>query len=183
MGKRREGPPASGSPLANLSWMRDKDNCVMYADNEYKWVAVLNRTIPLPQLLNAISHLALGARNDWPEPAGHLHEYEDSDRKPIAVISHWPVIVLEAKNSNQLRALRSFATAAGFKCQAFANTMIGESADDQLQKTKASDEMNLDYYAVLLFGPSAILHGMTKKFSLFKGLRGHAQALGSADPD
>lgn len=148
----------------------------MYADNEYKWVAVLNRTIPLPQLLNAISHLALGVGSGCPEPADHLHEYEDSNGQPMALISHWPVIVLEAKNSNQLRTLRSSAAAAGLKCQAFANTMIGDSAEDQLQKTKATDEKNVDYYAVLLFGKSDLLHGLTKKFSLFKESRGQAQA-------
>lgn len=140
----------------------------MYADNEYKWVALLNRTIPLPQLMNAISHLALGVRNDWPEPADHLDAYEDSDRQPMAIISHWPVIVLEAKNSNQLRTLRSSAAAAGLKCQAFANTMIGDSAEVQLQKTKATDEKNVDYYALLLFGRSDLLHGLTRQFSLLR---------------
>jgi hypothetical protein len=130
--------------------------------------------VPLPQLLNAICHLALGVRNNWPEPADHLHEYEDSDRQPMAIISHWPVIVLEAKNSSQLRTLRYSAAAAGLKCQAFANTMIGDSAQDQFQKTKAADEKNVDYYALLLFGRSDLLHSLTKKFSLFKESRGQA---------
>jgi len=33
---------------------------MLYADSQFKWVAVLNRKAPLPTLLNALGHLAVG---------------------------------------------------------------------------------------------------------------------------
>lgn len=37
-----------------------KANQTMYEDNQHKWVAVLNKKVPLPQQLNALGHLAIG---------------------------------------------------------------------------------------------------------------------------
>lgn len=158
---------------------------MMYTDNEYKWVAVLNRTVTLPQLLNAMGHLALGMpRQCQEETAGLFHSYEDSDRRLMSTISHWPVIVLQAKNSNQLRSLRSAAVAACLTCQAFADTMIGRSAEDQMQKTKTTDEKNIEYFAVFLFGKNDDVQGLTKKFSVFTQPRveSQCQGLDSLDP-
>lgn len=140
----------------------------MYADNQYKWVAVCNRKVQLPQLLNSVAHLALGMRahcND--DVTGFFHNYEDSDAKLMSAISHWPIIVLQANNGNQLRTLRAAALAAGIPCQAFADTMLGQSAEDQLRRTKATGEDNLEYFAVLLFGKTEELQVLVKKFSLF----------------
>lgn len=139
-----------------------------YMDNEHKWIMVLNRKIMLPQLFNAAGHLALGMGSRCHEDvACHFHNYKDFDGRLVSVISHWPVVVLQAKNSNQLRTLRSAAIAAGLTCQAFADTMIGESAEDQMLKTKETDEGSIEYFAILLFGKHEQLHGLTKKFSLF----------------
>lgn len=158
---------------------------MMYTDNEYKWVAVLNRTVTLPQLLNAMGHLALGMpRQCQEETAGLFHNYEDSDGRLMSTISHWPVIVLQAKSSNQLRTLRSAALAAGVACQAFPDTMIGHSAEDQMQKTKATDEKSIEYLAVFLFGKKDDMHGLTKKFSVLTQphVETHGQDFDSLDP-
>ena len=114
---------------------------MMYADNEYKWVAVLNRKAPLPQLLNAVGHLALGMRSQCKEEAaGFFHDYEGADGRLMSTVSHWPVIVLQANNANQLRTLRAAALDAGLPCQAFVDAMIGQSAEEQIRKTRATDD-------------------------------------------
>jgi hypothetical protein len=140
----------------------------MYADNQYKWVVVLNRRVQLPQLLNAVAHLALDMRaqcND--EVAGLFHSYKDSEAKLMSTISNWPVIVLQANNGDQLRTLRAAALATGIPCQTFADTMLGQSAEDQLRRTKATSEDNLEYFAVLLFGKAEELQVLVKRYSLF----------------
>ena len=141
---------------------------MLYADNQFKWVAVLNRKAPLPTLLNALGHLAVGMQAlPLSEEAKQFHNYGGADGNPFAAISHWPVIVLQGNNSNQLRTLRSAAAASGLACQTFVDTMLGSSAADQIEKTKTTDDEKIEYIAVMLFGPAEALQALTRKFSLF----------------
>jgi hypothetical protein len=141
----------------------------MYSDNEYKWVAVLNRRFPLPQLLNALGHLALSVQMSCRlKEAYRHHSYKGADGSELARISHWPLIVLEGDNDNQLRTLRESALSKGFACQAFVGSMLGFSAEDQLRRTQEADLDKLDFLAVLLFGRAEELRGITKRFSLWK---------------
>lgn len=142
---------------------------MLYVNNEWKWVVVVNRKVSVPQLLNAIAHLALGMlKQCTAEAAGLFHNYDGSNGQLTSVISNWPVIILQANNSNQLRTLRAALLAAGLPCQAFVDTMIGESAADQIERTKSTDENNVEYFAVMAFGRAEEdLRPLTKKFSLF----------------
>jgi hypothetical protein len=138
-----------------------------YADNQYKWVVVLNRRAPLPQLLNAVGHLAVTMQTVCEDTdARRVHQYDGVDGTTYAVLSHWPVIVLKANNGNQLRALRQAATTAKIPCQVFVDTMLGGSAEAQLARTKAALPGSMQFIAVFLFGPSEALNRLTKKFSL-----------------
>jgi hypothetical protein len=140
----------------------------MYADNQYKWVVVISRKAPIPTLVNAATHLALNLPAQCGDSAAaHFHNYEGSDGNVISSISHWPVIILQAENSNQLRTLRIAAQAAGVPCQAFVDTMLGPSAAEQLRRTQATSDSDLNYLAVALFGDASVLRALTKKFSLF----------------
>lgn len=141
----------------------------MYADNDYKFVAVLNEKIQLPRLLNALGHMAAGLVARAPDPAGmRFLSYEDADAGLHPAISYYPFIVLVARNSNQIRTLRQNAIEAGLVYNDFVDTMIGTSAEDQLAKTRAAHEAELQYFGICLFGPADVLGGMTRKFSLFK---------------
>lgn len=141
---------------------------MLYSDNQFKFVAVLNRKVPLPQLLNALGHLAVAMQAVSKDAvADRVHDYLGADNTSYAKISHWPFIVLQANNGNQLRTLRSAALAAGMPCQSFVDAMLGSSADDQIQKTKATADDAMEYMAVLLFGQSDALRDLTRKFSLF----------------
>lgn len=141
---------------------------MLYSDNEYKWVVVLNRKVPMPQLFNAVGHLAVGMRAGCQdEAARRFHDYEASDGKRLSTVSHWPVIVLQADNSNQLRTLRASAIDSGVPCQAFVDAMVGRSAEEQMLKSKTADESGLEYFAIFLFGKAEDLRVLVKKFSLF----------------
>jgi len=139
-----------------------------YSDNQHKWVAIVNPKVPFARLINAIVHLALGQQaHRTHDSANFFHGYEGNDGRLVSTISHWPVIVLKADNGNQLRKLRTAALAAEIPCQAFLDTMLGSSAEDQMLRTKSTDDANAEYFAVLLFGSADQLQPLTKKFSLF----------------
>jgi hypothetical protein len=50
---------------------------------------------------------------------------------------------------------------------AFTNTMLGASADDQIEATQNTKSEDLIYFGVTLFGDSHKLAELTRKFSLF----------------
>jgi len=141
----------------------------MYQDNHRKFVVLMNQKQPLGRLINAVTHIALGLSATpatSPEQMDFL-PYQNREHDLNASVSRFPVIVLKAKNGNQLRTVRQAAQAAGIPCNVFVHTMLGTSAEDQLQKTKNAHEMELDYLALILFGASADLDPFTRKFSLF----------------
>ncbi|WP_437962313.1 DUF2000 domain-containing protein (plasmid) [Sorangium sp. So ce119] len=140
----------------------------MYADNEYKFVAVLNEKIELPKLLNALGHMTAGlvAQQEDREKMRFL-QYHDGGGGLHPSISFYPFIVLKARNGNQIRALRQQAIEAGLVHCDFVDTMLGASAEDQLAKTRATPEQDLNYFGICLFGEKEVLGALTKKFSLF----------------
>lgn len=143
----------------------------MYQDNSRKFVAILNQKQPIGLLMNALGHTVAGFLS---KQRAHLDEmaflrYQDRDGVIDAHISQSPLIVLKAKNGNQLRTVRQAAQAAGIPWNVFTDTMLGTSAADQLQKTRNATEAELDYIALYLFGAAADLDPLTRKFSLFGG--------------
>jgi hypothetical protein len=141
----------------------------MYADNDYKFVVVLNEKIEVPKLMNALGHMTaglVGSCNDIPSMK-FLH-YVDGDETSHPSISHYPFIVLSAANGNQIRTLRKNAIEANILYTDFVDTMLGFSANDQLQKTYNTLEKDLVYFGIALFGKAEVLNLLTKKFSLFK---------------
>ncbi len=139
----------------------------MYADNEYKFVAVLNKKVPFTQLMNALGHMTAGLVTLGDHEQMRFLRYEDADGGLHPAISHYPFIILASRNGNQIRTLRQAAQQAGIIYNDFVNTMLGTSAADQLQKTKSTKEANLEYFGICLFGPAQTIDGMTRKFSLF----------------
>ena len=49
----------------------------------------------------------------------------------------------------------------------FTNTMTVGTSEDQVKKTKDTQELDLEYYGICLFGETEILREFTKKFSLY----------------
>src|SRR5215217_8397794 len=120
-----------------------------YADNGHKFVAVLNGKIELPRLVNALGHISAGLTAQHGDEAEmRFLQYEDSDGGLHPGISHYPFIVLAARNGNQIRTLRQAAIDAGITCCDFVDTMLGESAEDQLRSTRQTREEDLTYIGI-----------------------------------
>ena len=142
----------------------------MYADNTYKLVAVLNSKYETSQLMNALSHMTAGvvSQQDRQSPIEFL-DYRDADGSIHPRICRWSFVILKAKNSNQIRKLRRAIHDAELTYSDFVHTMFGASAQDQIERTEALPESELDYLGLCAFGPAEILNPLTKRFSLFKG--------------
>lgn len=142
----------------------------MYSDNHQKFVVVLNQKIELPRLMNALGHMTAGL-------VGHQNghgefswlRYQDADGGVHPAISRFPFIILAAKNGNQIRTLREVAIERGLAYNDFVHTMLGSSAEDQMQKTRSTPEKDLEYFGLCLFGDAETIDPLTRKFSLFKG--------------
>ena len=84
-------------------------------------------------------------------------------------ISHFPFIILQADNSNKIRAVRNEAIKRGIPFTDFTGTMTVGTSAEQVQATKLSSELDLEYYGICLFGTTIELKEITGKFSLFRG--------------
>ena len=141
---------------------------MIYQDNDMKFIAVLNRKIAPARLLNALGHMSAGLPGLRAVEDFKFLDYVDGDANLHQGISQYPFIVLQAENANQVRVTRSRLIEAGLPFTDFTDTMIGVSAEDQLQKTRARREADLEYFGICTFGPTTLLAPITKRFSLFR---------------
>lgn len=101
----------------------------MYADNDFKFVAVLNKKFEVPKLMNALGHMAVGLSSLCQNQDDmRFYCYLDGDEGKHPAISHFPFIVLTADNSNKIRTARQAAIEAGILYNDFTDTMFGASA-------------------------------------------------------
>lgn len=138
-------------------------------DLTHKFVAVLNRKIPVGNLMNALGHMAAGLGGSYSNLAGmRFDDYFDKDGGKHPSISDNPFIILSADNSNQIRNLRNQLINAGIKFTDFTSTMTVGSYKEQQERTKQTPEIELDYWGICFFGPKEVLNNLTKKFSLWR---------------
>lgn len=141
-----------------------------YIPVTHKFVAVLNKNIPVGRLMNAFGHTTAGLVAMHPDlKEMRFDDYIDADGGVHASISDNPFIVLQAYNSNQLRTFRSLIKEKNMPCTDFTDTMIEGTYADQQERTKSTTEAELEYYCVVTFGPIDELNALTKKFSLWRG--------------
>lgn len=138
-------------------------------DLTHKFVAVLNKKIPAPNLMNALGHMAAGLGGSYPNiEEMRFDEYFDKDGGKHQSISDNPFIILSADNSNQIRNLRNELIKAGIKFTDFTSTMTVGTYIEQQERTKQTPEIELDYFGICMFGPKEVLSSLTKKFSLWR---------------
>lgn len=151
----------------------------MYADNQKKFVFVVNEKLDPGAMFNAYGHVALGLVGmlDRDGKLGEVEflDYRQGDAPGPALLSTFPVIVLRAKNGSQLRRLRDGALKAGLPVNYFTHTMNGDSAEGQLEATRTVPVEQQEFAAVGVFGRHDVLAPLTKRFSLF-GRGGDAAA-------
>lgn len=137
-------------------------------ETKYRFVAVLNKNVEIGRLMNALGHATAGLVGGYSEKQDMCFlEYSDKDDSKHPNISHFPFIVLRAKNSNQLRTLRESLKGKGLPYNDFTSTMTIGTSEEQQQATKNTPEAELEYIAVVTFGETDTLKELTKKFQLY----------------
>jgi len=64
--------------------------------------------------------------------------------------------------------VRNAALTKGIHCIDFTNTMQEGTYLEQLERTKATPEAELEYYGICMFGEISEISEITKKFSLWR---------------
>ncbi|CAI0981072.1 DUF2000 family protein [Serratia entomophila] len=138
----------------------------MYSDNEKKFYIILNRNHETATLFNAACHLTAGI-TDLIEQR-EFHHYPSSIDGISANMSHYPVVILQAKNSSQLSSLILKCREERVLFNFFTTTMLSYSAEQQIADTANSEYDQLDFVAVALYGETEQLKPLTKKFSVYR---------------
>ena len=135
----------------------------------HKFVAILNKKIPIPNLMNALGHMAAGLSASYPNlPEMRFDSYFDKDGGDHKSISDNPFIILSADNSNKIRALRNILIEKRIHFVDFTSTMTVGTYIEQQQKTKETPEIELEYYGICLFGEINQINELIRKFSLWR---------------
>jgi len=143
-------------------------------DNSYKplthkFVAVLNKKIPVSKLMNALGHMAAGLSASYSNLSEmRFDSYFDKDGGNHKSISDNPFIILTADNSNKIRTFRGTLIEKGIHFVDFTSTMTVGTYVEQQQRTKETLELELEYYGICLFGPIDQINELTRKFSLLR---------------
>lgn len=138
----------------------------MFEDNQKKLYVVVNRTQDPALLLNATAHLAAGIMRKADDVL--FHNYPNAESGLNAYLSHYPVVILQAKNSNQLKTAALKSQEAGIPFNFFTTTMLGPSSEAQIQATKETTLEALEFVAIALYGDTEAIAPITRKFSVFK---------------
>ena len=132
-----------------------------------KLVAVMNKSVPPGNLMNALAHMCIGFGAAIGKENLRCTDYKDKDGNRHPHISEIPFIILEA-NSNKIRALREMAVAEGIQYVDFTDTMTASTYQEQIERSAQTHEKDLTYSGIVLFGDWEKVTAMTKKFSLWK---------------
>jgi len=136
----------------------------------HKFVAVVNKKVPVGQVMNALAHATAGLAASYaPAEQLRLGNYTDKDGGTHANISDNPFIILQADNSNQLRTLRNNLLEQGLQFTDFTSTMTVGTYAEQQERTAQTPEADLEYWTIVTFGETETLNMLTKKFSLLRG--------------
>ncbi|MFA6917561.1 MAG: DUF2000 domain-containing protein [Candidatus Gracilibacteria bacterium] len=131
-----------------------------------KFVAVLNKKIEVGKVMNALAHMTVGLVNSYPNKDMGVISYTDKDGGSHFA-SKWPYIILRADNSNKIRTLRNVLIERGIPFASFTNAMTVGGWEEQVERSKATPEPELEYYGICFLGEKSELDELTKKFSLW----------------
>ena len=135
-----------------------------------KFVVILNKKLAPGVALNAAAHM-VAALMDRAKTADREHmrflDYVDADgeKHPVSGLS---LIVLRADNSNKIRAARQRAIDEDILFVDFTESMTGDTYLEQMQRTSALRESELDYYGICMFGEKHKIDAICSRFSLWR---------------
>jgi lysyl-tRNA synthetase class 2 len=139
-------------------------------ENEYRFIIVVNgKEENIGRVMNALGHSMAGLVGKEAQGENFCFiDYKDGSGEVHSSISHYPVIAVKAKNSNQILTARDKAKQAGVSFVDFTDTMTIGGSEDQLKATSEKETGDLNYIALALFGKTSDLKDITGKFSLYK---------------
>lgn len=135
----------------------------------HKFCVVLNKKLESGVALNAASHMAaclVGRVDEATRKEMLFVDYLDADEN-VHPVSGLSLVVLKAKNSNQIRDARAKALEAGIPFVDFTESMTQGSYVEQMERTHALKETELEYWGLCIFGRKTALDAITGKFSLW----------------
>ncbi len=116
--------------------------------------------------MNALAHMTVGLVKSFPEKDMGVINYEDKDGG-AHLASKYPYIILRADNSNKIRTLRNTLIEKNIPFASFTSAMTVGGYEEQLERSKATPEVELEYYGICILGEKSELDELTKKFSLW----------------
>lgn len=131
-----------------------------------KFVAVLNKKIEVGKVMNALAHMTVGLVNKFGDKDMGVISYDDKDGG-AHYASKFPYIILRADNSNKIRTLRAELIAKGIPFASFTSAMTVGGWEEQVERSKATPEAELEYYGICMLGEKSELDELTRKFSLW----------------
>lgn len=138
----------------------------MFEDNQKKLYIIVNRNMDASLLMNATGHLAAGIMQKAEDKV--FQDYPNDDSGINAYLSHYPVVILQAKNSNQLSTTIQKCKEANLTYNFFTTTMLGPSTEQQIHATRIAPGNALEFIAIAIYGDTETLQPITKKFSVYK---------------
>lgn len=138
-------------------------------ETKRRFIIIVNEKETDPgKLMNAAGHAMAGLVGYAARDQDFCFvNYTDGDGALHAGISHYPVIALKAKNSNQIKKVREDAQAKGIAFTDFLRTMSIGKTQEQLDATKNAKGDEVEYLGLALFGDTDALREITKKLSLY----------------
>jgi len=160
----QDGISSNNQEVKAVSWQETDEN-------EKRFIMILNgKEDDKGRLMNALGHSMASLVGQVPNNNDLCFlDYKDSDGSVHPSISHYPVIVLKAKNSNKIRDIRNQAMTKEVVFSDFTDTMTVGTTKEQVSLTEATKEEDLNYLGLCLFGKRDVLSEMTKSLSLYKG--------------
>jgi hypothetical protein len=138
--------------------------------NDYRFAVLLNKKLEPGVALNAASHMVAALMHkagpadreqmkfmDYTDASGQIH--------PVSGLS---LIVLRADNSNKIRAARLRAMDEEILHVDFTESMTGDTYVEQMQRTGSTQESELYYYGLCMFGRKNRIDSITSRFSLWR---------------
>jgi hypothetical protein len=133
-----------------------------------KFAVVVNEKCPIPTQINAAGHLCLGAGTLFGHEDAKMRTFRDKDDSFVSVLTDYPLIILSARNGDQLRSAHQMAISADLHCSIFVECMRTADSDEQEANIRSTSISDHDYIAILFFGTSDELKPLTRKFSLLR---------------
>ena len=143
-----------------------------YADNDYRWIVVVNAKADLGRQFNVAGHALLGLRDKVAESAladvQAFCDYRTKDEVLHSRITRWPVIALKTDRPALLRRLYLAALERAVPVNAVLEQMIDVDHDTQVANTAAITVEEGRFLCVAAFEKNGQLADITKRFSLMR---------------